>query len=116
MSIETKLEIYTSAVDALKNHQEQNQSVFAQNERLVMSMIDAENELRDEVALRGTEGMKKNESNLLAQNGQFRILVTPQTQKVYDEEKIKAKMPEAIKEQDRPARVTISRIPPPKAE
>ena len=78
MSKENSLEKYTMAVNAIEAHKEAHQAVFKEHERLLMNLIDTENELRDEVATDGSG----------VENSQFKVVVIPQTQRVYDEDKL----------------------------
>ena len=105
MSIENKLEKYTSTVKALEEHKEQNQAVFDTHQKFLFAVIDAENELRDEAA----------EAGHGTENEDFKVTVTPQTMKTYDEEKLKVvltqqQFDDIVKEQTRPARISISPI------
>lgn len=70
MSKENALEKYTMAVNAIEEHKKANQSVFKEHERLLMNLIDIENELRDDVATDGSG----------VENSQFKVVVIPQTQ------------------------------------
>jgi len=72
------LQKYSNVKDELNNHINQNKSIFDAHEKIVMKLIDAENELRDAVAESG-QGLN---------DGLNIVTVTPQTQTVYDEEKI----------------------------
>lgn len=72
------LQKYTSAVAKRNDHIEQHADVFKQHEKIVYDVIDAENELRDAVAESG-QGLN---------NGLYNVTVTPQTQEVWDEEKL----------------------------
>lgn len=117
--IDTSLENYTNAVDAMKNHQEANAAVFDAHKKLLMATIDAENVLRDDASTM-TEGLKKDVPAVVASNAQFRVIVTRQTLKTYDEEKLRRALSttnptvlsEAITETERPARIIISAIAP----
>jgi len=101
---------YTSAMDALKGHQEDNKEVFDAHQKLVMNVIDAENVLRDEVA-----ELKESVSN-----GQYRASYTPQSQTYADIEEIDRAVSQGIitqevrsqivKTVDRAARITIGEI------
>lgn len=104
---EVSLEKYSNAVAALKDHQAANQKVFSAHEQLLGKLIDAENELRDAVAVaaRGVE------------NGQFSVSHIPQTQTWADIDELdqliaQGKIPgdvrgQIVKTQQRPARITI---------
>lgn len=103
MSVETSLARYTEAEKARREHIELNKKVFDEHERLVFAVIDAENELRDDVAM----------TKSAVSNNDFKVTYTPQTQVVYDEDVIRTflpaeKIPEAIKTVDRPGRISIS--------
>lgn len=116
MSVQNKLDSYTNAVDAIKSNEEANKVIFDQHKKLVMNLIDVENDLRDEAAL-SAEGLPKGKPNIVAENGDFRVIVTLESQKIFDEEKIKAAgLESAIKEQVRPPRITISAQPKRRAE
>lgn len=106
---------YTEAVEALKKHEQSNQAVFDAHKKLMLKIIDADNELRD-AASEASEGMQKGVPKLMAENGDFRVIVQLDTMKVYDDEKIIAKgLQDAITEQARPPRITISAVRTPKA-
>lgn len=107
MTIETSLQKYTAARDALQDHVNRNPEFYKQNNALVMAIVDAENELRDDAALAGVG----------TENASYKVTVTPVTMKSFDEEKIKtalasnpALLAECIKDQTRPARITISPV------
>lgn len=72
------LENYIAAYNALQNHKEANAEVFKAHEQILMRFIDAENELRDYVAI-----TKQPETS-----GAFSVTVEEQKQEVYDEEKV----------------------------
>ena len=72
------LQRYSKIKDELNDHINQNKPIFDAHEKIVMRLIDAENELRDAVA----------ESGQSIDNGLIRVNVVPQTQTVYDEEKL----------------------------
>jgi len=72
------LDKYSNAVNAMKAHQESNQAVFDEHKRLVLKIIDAENELRDAVA----------ESKEGVENLYHKVTVTPQTQTFADVEEV----------------------------
>lgn len=105
MTIEVSLQKFTAAREALQNHIDKNPTFYAENTRLVGAIIDAENELRDDAAVAGVG----------TENASYKVVVTPITMKTFDEEKIKsalagnpALLAECIKDQTRPARITIS--------
>lgn len=98
MNTENTLKAYTAAQQSLKDHLEANPEVFKMHEKLLMRVIDTENDLRDAVSLT-LESIE---------NGMYSVTVTPQTQRIYDEDIIKLKCPEAIKDIQRPARISIS--------
>lgn len=79
MSKESALERYTKAVEKRNEHIKANKTVFEEHERIVGAVIDAENDLRDEVA----------EANAGVENTDFKVIITPQTQRVYNEDKMK---------------------------
>lgn len=87
-------------MDALADHEARNPEVFKEHQRLAMAAIDADNALRDAVA----------ESGSGISNGSFNVTVTPHSMTVYDEDIVRAKCPEAIKTQERPARITIGKV------
>lgn len=99
---------YTSAHKQMMDHQKNNSSVFDEHKRLMMLVIDAENELRDAVA--------ENKANV--SNNDFKVTVTPQTQTFADIDvidrliangQISASLRESIvKTVPRPERITIS--------
>lgn len=109
MSKEAALDNYAKAVSALERHKEQNSTVFEDHQELVFRVIDAENLLRDEVAM-AKSGVENNEYN---------VTCTPETQTFGDIEEIdklvaaKLISPEIrakiVKTVDRPARITIKK-------
>lgn len=72
----TQLENYIAAYNALQNHKEANEQVFKEHEQILMRLIDAENELRDYVAI-----TKQPETS-----AGFTVTVENQKQEVFDEE------------------------------
>lgn len=100
MTKESALENYTAAMKALTDHEAANGPVFAEHKRLAMQTIDADNAVRDAV----------DEAKAGVANDTFKVSYTPVTQTIYNEDIIKAKCPEAITSQERPARITIGRI------
>ena len=72
----TQLSAYIGAYNALQNHKEKNSGVFKEHEQILMHFIDAENELRDHVAL-----TKQGETE-----AGFTVSVEEYTQEVFDEE------------------------------
>lgn len=107
MSTQNALEKFTSATNALKDFQDRHEEIFAEARRLGMLIVDAENELRDEVA-EAKEGVS---------NGSYKVMYVPQTQTWADIEEIDAliaggKVAEEyrariVKTQERPGRITI---------
>ena len=104
-----QLEKYTKAKEAVEAHIEDNKEIFDAHQKLVFALMDAENELRDQVAID-----KKN-----INNGEYRVVVTPKSQTVYDEEKllkaIRMTREEAIKDgiiadYERPVQITIGKM------
>lgn len=98
---------FTNATETVRDFERENDTVFGMHRRLGMAVIDARNELDDAVA----------ESGTALENHKFRVTVTPQTMTTYDEAKILAKLGITreqavaegyIKEQVRPARITVS--------
>lgn len=105
----TALQKYSNAVAAVKEHKEANAGVFDAHEKLVFAVIDAENELRDAVAV-SKEGVS---------NGMHRVTITPQTQTIVDPDDLKAHQGEALtpeliaeltKTYERPPRITIGEV------
>lgn len=104
MSTHNSLEKYTSAFEAMEAHKESNQAVFKEHERLLFNLIDAENELRDAVA----------ESGQGVSNQTHVVTVTPQTQRVYSEEKMhqyltSSQFAEVVNDVTRPPRIIIKK-------
>lgn len=102
MSKESALERYTKAIEKRNEHIKTNKSVFDEHERIVGAVIDAENDLRDEVA----------EANAGVENTDFKVTITPQTQRVYNEDKLKQylsgpQFAEVVNDVTRPARISI---------
>lgn len=99
---------YTSAHKQMMEHQRNNASVFDEHKRLMLLVIDAENELRDAV--------DENKANV--SNNDFRVTITPQTQTFADIEvidrliangQISASLRESIvKTVQRPDRISIT--------
>ena len=110
MNTLTALDKYTKAVRQVKDHQESNSAVFAEHKNLMMTLIDAENELRDAVA----------EAGAGVSDAFTKVVITPQTQIWADIEAIdkliaQGKIPSAlrdqiVKTQQRPPRITISEV------
>lgn len=110
MSAESALQKYATAKAAVAEHIADNESVFKAHEQLVFKVIDAENEVRDEVAAAG-RGLS---------DGLYRVSCDPQTQTFGDIEAIdrliaSGKIPGNLREQivktvTRPARITISQL------
>ncbi len=105
MSKETALDRYTRSVEARNEHLEANRAVFEAHEKLVMNVIDAENDLRDQVS-EAKEGVK---------NADFEVVLTPVTQRVYNEDKMKQMLTpiqfaDVVNDVTRPARITIKRL------
>lgn len=105
----TLLDRYTQAVEDRDRHIEANKAVFDTHQQIVMRIIDAENDLRDIIS-QTKEGVE---------NGSYKVIVTPQTQVAYDEEKILLNLGVTretavgkgiITDQERPARVVIRKI------
>lgn len=100
---------YTAAVEAVEAHEKANSSIFIEHSRLGMLVLDARNELDDVVAEIGAS----------VSNNKFKVTVTPQTQTIYDEEKILARLNMSrdqaigsglIKVQPRPSRIGVSKL------
>ncbi len=113
MSKETALDKYTQAVGQMESHIELNKSVFDQHQQLVFRVMDAENELRDAVAIAGAG----------VSDGIHSVTITPQTQTYADIETLNAShgklltdelLKNIIKTQARPARISISKVRQPK--
>lgn len=110
MTTQSALEKYTRAVENIKKHEIENSSVFERHADLLGKLMDAENELRDEVA----------EAGVGISNDSFNVKITPQKQTIADIEEVdklvsagilSASMRENIvKTFDRPAKITISRL------
>jgi len=78
MTTTNTLENYTKAMEELGNHQHANKAVFDAHQALVMRVIDAENALRDEVAVTKTG----------VQNDHYQVIVKPESQTFADIEAI----------------------------
>lgn len=105
MSKETALQKYANAIEERNEHIAANKSVFEAHERIVFRILDAENELRDEVAM----------ANQGVENGLYKVTITPQTQKVYDDEVLsKLLQPEevsqVVKEVTRSPKISITAL------
>jgi len=104
-TIENALAKYTQVMDKRKDYIEQHKAIFDGFEKIGMEIIDADNDLRDAVAETGT-GIN---------NGSFNVVVTPQTQRVYNEEKMKQYMnsqqfADVVSDVKRPPRITVSPV------
>ena len=104
-TVETLLQKFTNTKEALQEHIRENQAVFSAHEKLVMYVIDAENELRDAVA----------ESGQGINNGLYDVVVTPQTQRIYNEDNMHqylnaTQFADIVNDVKRPARITIREI------
>lgn len=109
MSIIDSLEKYTIAAKAVDTHVAENKGVFDKHQSLVFALIDAEGKLRDDAA-EAKEG---------ATNGDYKVVVNPQTQTYADIEVIDAliaggvipasKRAEIVKTVERPLKITISK-------
>lgn len=107
MSTQNALERYTVAKEKVEAHIEDNKAVFDTHQKLVMSLIDAENELRDTVS----------ESREGVSNGKYTVSYLPQTQTWADIETIdqmiatglikKELREKIVMTQERPARISI---------
>lgn len=103
------LDNYTAAVHARDAHIEANNAVFSAHEQIVLRIIDAENALRDAVAV----------SKEPVSNGEFKVTITPQESEVTDIAKIDELVnlgvlsygtrAQIVKMQKRPDRITITR-------
>lgn len=105
MSKESALQKYTNAIEERNEHIAQNKPVFDAHERIINKVIDADNELRDAVAEDG-KGIE---------NGLYKVTITPQTQKVYDDEMLsKLLQPEelaqVVKEVTRSPKISITAL------
>lgn len=105
MNPQSALIKYAAAVAAVKEYTEANKPIFDQHTRLMGTLIDAENELRDAVAESGTG----------VSIPLFNVVITPQTQRTYDEEILKTLVnPEdfnrIVKVISRPSRISISEV------
>lgn len=78
MSKETALDKYAGLVAKRDQHIEDNKAVFDDHQKIVMDIIDAENDLRDAVA-ESKDGVK---------SAEFTVIYTPQTQTWADIEKL----------------------------
>ncbi len=102
------LDACTATREAIESHILANEGVFKSHQALVMRDVDARNALMDAIAESGeTENIS---------NGKDKVTITPQTQTVYDEEKIRKALIgnpgllfEVIKIQKRPSRIVISK-------
>lgn len=101
---------YSACVKRLKDHQEDNSGVFKDHERLMLAVVDAENDLRDAVAELGAG----------VSNSEHRVVVTPQTQNYADIDVIDSLVSNGsiskelrdtiVKTVQRPPRITISEV------
>ena len=110
MSTQNALAKYSKAVQAVKDHQEDNKEVFDAHQKLVFDVIDAENELRDAVAESAEEVIKDGLSN-----GTHKVTVTRQTQRVYNEEKMHqflspTQFAQVVNDVTRPVKISITEI------
>lgn len=109
MSTQSSLQQYARTVGAIEDHIEANQAVFDAHKRLVMAEIDARGNVEDDAALEAESIAKE---PVLAAG--FRVVVVPQTIKVYNEEAIaKIEQEKGITlstTQPRPPRIVISKM------
>lgn len=115
-NIETKLDRFIAAREAVLESVEKNKAVFDAHQALVMRLMDAENDLRDEAAL--AEGLKKGEPTVLASQGGYSVTATPVEQTWADIDELDRAIAEGqatnelrariVKTQQRPTRVSIS--------
>lgn len=114
MSTQSALNRYGRAVDAIEDHIRENKPIFDHHQRLVMSQIDARGDVEDEAVLEAEEIAKE---PVIA--GGFRVVAIPQTQEVWDEQKVleavNMSRGEAIAKgllvvNNRPPRIVISKI------
>ena len=128
MSKASALDKYTALVEKRNKHIEDNKAVFDDHQKIVMDIIDAENQLRDDVAAEFevlTENAKTDTTVKPAveagvSNGEYNVLVTPQTQTWGDIEVLDALVASGeitkeirdrvVKTQKRPPRITIQKI------
>ena len=113
MSTQTKLEKYSEAVERRNEHVKENAKVFEAHEKLVYAVIEAENELRDEVA--EMQGLAQDKETIVATGMTHKVIYIPQTQRVYDEDAIKrlltsAQILEVVKDNPRPPKIVIRNI------
>jgi hypothetical protein len=104
MSKESALEKCTKAIEKRNRFIEDNKAVFNGYEKIGGEIIDAENELRDAVA----------EANTGVSNAEFTVTVTPQTQRVYNEDKLKQflsgpQFADAVNDVTRPPKISIKK-------
>lgn len=109
MSTQKSLEKYTKAFEALEDHRQKHIGIFDAHQALVLTLIDAENELRDDVA----------EGGVGIENTDFKVTITPQTQVFADVEEVdklvkdKLISPEIrakiVKTNQRPPKISIKR-------
>ena len=109
MSTINALQKYTAAKEKVEDHIAANRAVFSAHEALVMSLIDAENEVHDEAAVEKAS----------VSDGKNRVTVFPMTQEVFDEDntlkalkltKEQAISAGLIKVNERPPRITIGAV------
>ncbi len=100
------LDKYTRAKEMLDAHIKNNKDLFEKHQSYVFAVMDAENELRDAVAI-SKEGVS---------NEKYKVEVIPQTQAQFDEEKVLAAIGKTkegaiaagiIQVVERPARISI---------
>lgn len=104
MSKETSLEKYTKSIEALESHKRANAGVFEEHQKLVFEVIDAENELRDEVAI----------ANAGVENNKYKVVLTPQTQTYGDIEAIEKLVADKIISPEIRAKIVVTTERPPR--
>lgn len=128
MSKASALDKYTGLVDKRNKHIEDNKAVFDAHEKIVMDIIDADNDLRDAVTEDFESLVEQAKTNKEIKpaadaglfNGAFKVTVTPQTQTWGDIEELDKLVAEGtiskevrdrvVKTQNRPPKISITKL------
>lgn len=87
-ALERALANYSQAQRNRANFIRKNADIFRQAENYSMSVMDAENALRDVALLVGNALAEKKFENVLADNGDYRIIFFPTAERRFNEAKI----------------------------
>jgi len=104
------LERYANAVQAIKDHIEDNPGVFKTHDSLVGVQIDADNNLRDIVSELG-EGVTDGQYNVIVRNVNYETVDIGELDKLVDSGVLSKEVRNRlVKMTNRPAQITISQV------